>query len=318
MDTMIEKLISVIIPAYNTAHLIGRSIKSVLSQTYQNFEIIVVDDGSTDELNEVVTAFNDNRIQYIRHEVNRGGSAARNTGVQNAKGNYIAFLDSDDEWLPEKLEKQIKVFQSTSSNIGVVYTGWRWIRDKDNIIIQEKIPIYRGDVSRIILEEDGIGSLSTPLVKKDILTSIGGLDEKLPSRQDWDLWIRLSKVCEMDFVPEILVNYYLRSGSISTNVYNKIYGTEQVLEKYKSDFLSHPKILSKQYILLTILNLILNNTKKSRFYLRKSISLNPFDIKTYWKSFIHFILSLTPVKFREWFFHLMRRINKDFYWIYPD
>ena len=105
--------VSIIIPTYNRAHLIGRAIQSVLNQTYQNFEIIVVDDGSTDNTEEMIKEFqkHDKRIKYIRHEKNRGGAAARNTGIKVARGEYIAFQDSDDEWLPEKLEKQMDVFQ---------------------------------------------------------------------------------------------------------------------------------------------------------------------------------------------------------------
>ena len=113
--------ISVIIPTYNRAHLIGKAVKSVLSQTYQDFEIIVVDDGSTDNTEEIVKSFTDYKIYYICHKHNRGASAARNTGIKASRGEYIAFLDSHDEWLPEKLDKQIKTFNSESSEVGVVY-----------------------------------------------------------------------------------------------------------------------------------------------------------------------------------------------------
>ena len=105
--------VSVIITTYNRAHLVGKAIKSVLNQTFQDFELIVVDDGSTDNTEEVINSFNDTRIRYIRHKINKGGNAARNTGLRNSKGEYIAFLDSDDEWLPEKLERQLEVFKKS-------------------------------------------------------------------------------------------------------------------------------------------------------------------------------------------------------------
>ena len=98
--------VSVIIPTYNRAHLVGRAIRSVLNQTYQDFEIIVVDDCSTDNTEEIVKGFNDHRIRYMRHDRNRGGSAARNTGIKASQGKYIAFLDSDDERLLKKAESR--------------------------------------------------------------------------------------------------------------------------------------------------------------------------------------------------------------------
>ena len=100
-------VVSVIIPTYNRAHLIGRAIRSVLDQTYQDWELIVVDDASTDDIPGIVKGFTDGRVKYIRHDENKGAAAARNTGIQAARGAYIAFLDSDDEWLPEKLERQV-------------------------------------------------------------------------------------------------------------------------------------------------------------------------------------------------------------------
>ena len=114
--------VTVIIPAYNRAYVISRSIASVLAQTYPYFEIIVVDDGSVDNTEAVVKSFKDSRIKYIRHEVNKGISAVRNTGINEAAGEYIAFLDSDDEWLPTKLEKQMHILKNKSLRVSVAYT----------------------------------------------------------------------------------------------------------------------------------------------------------------------------------------------------
>jgi len=110
--------VSVIIPTYNRAHLVGRSIQSVINQTYQDFEIIVVDDGSTDNTEDIIKEFQkkDKRIKHIKHNKNKGGSAARNTGIRAARGEYIAFLDSDDEWMPTKLEKQTSYFNHLEFN----------------------------------------------------------------------------------------------------------------------------------------------------------------------------------------------------------
>jgi len=133
--------VSVIISTYNRAYLIDRFIQSVLNQTYQDFELIVVDDGSTDNTEDIIRQFQekDKRIKYIKHDKNKGGSAERNTGIKNSVGKYIAFQDSDDEWFPEKLEKQMEVFKNTSSKVGVVYTGFWRIKDNKKTYIPTDI-----------------------------------------------------------------------------------------------------------------------------------------------------------------------------------
>src|ERR1700737_4457090 len=115
--------VSVIIPTYNRAELLRSAIISVLTQIFQDFEVIVVDDASRDNTQNVVHSFNDRRIRYIRNGMNKGDAVARNVGITNSSCEYIAFLDDDDEWLPEKLEKQINLLENSSPNVGVVHTG---------------------------------------------------------------------------------------------------------------------------------------------------------------------------------------------------
>src|SRR5436190_11436655 len=115
--------VSVVIPVFNRAVAVRRAIDSVLAQTFQDFEIIVVDDGSTDDTAESVSSFQDPRITLIRHDRKRGGSAARNTGIRSSSGAYVAFLDSDDEWLPAKLERQLEVFGRSDDELALVYAG---------------------------------------------------------------------------------------------------------------------------------------------------------------------------------------------------
>lgn len=117
--------VSVVIPTHNRSSLLRRAIQSVLDQTYQDFEIIVVDDASTDDTEAVVKGFADERIRYVRHSENRGEAASRNTGIRLAKGEYIAGHDDDDVWLPPKLEKQVKAFEKASPKVGVVSPDYR-------------------------------------------------------------------------------------------------------------------------------------------------------------------------------------------------
>ena len=284
--------VSVIIPTYNRAHLIGRAIQSVLNQTYQDFEVIVVDDGSTDNTEEVIKEYQeqDRRIRYIRHEKNKGGSAARNTGIKLAKGKYIGLLDDDDEWLPEKLEKQMRKFQNSSEKVGVIYSGFFYISEKSGKIVSEIIPHLRGKVYANLLKGCILGS-PTPLIKKRCFQKAGFFDETLPSCQDWDMWIRLSKYYDFDFVPDILAKHHVHGGQISADLNAKIVAREKLMEKYWVNFSKNPKSFSAILQRLGILYSLAGNHKKGRKYFMKSIKQNPLQKGSY----IHFLLSfLSP------------------------
>jgi len=226
--------VSVIIPTYNRAHLVGRAIRSVLNQTYQDFEIIVVDDGSTDNTEEVVKGFNDGRIRYIRHDKNKGGAAARNTGIKVARGEYIAFLDSDDEWLARKLEKQMALFETSDSRVGVIYCRWYVVDDDAGFVKQDKDQaLCRGHIWHTLLE--GSCAIFTPLaiVRRECFENCGGFDESLPSYQDLDLWLRIAQYYHFDFVNEPLVVMHNRlRGKITTDVDAKLEGRRLIHRKW--------------------------------------------------------------------------------------
>lgn len=247
--------VSVIIPTYNRAHLVGRAIRSVLNQTYQDFEIIVVDDGSTDKTEEVVKSFNDPRIRYIRHEQNRGGSAARNTGIRTARGGVIAFLDSDDEWLPEKLAKQVQKMTGSGDQVGLVYTGEKVIDAETGRCLVEKVPSLEGNVHSQLLEGDFIGTCSSVMVKKTAIEAVGGFDEQLVSRQDWDCWIRIAYSYNISCIPECLVVRYTGLPQISDKLQRIAEGTARILEKHRASLDKTPRTFGKQLAVLTMLQL---------------------------------------------------------------
>jgi len=280
--------VSVIIPTYNRAHLVGRAIRSVLNQTYQDFEIIVVDDGSTDNTEEVVKSFNDPRIRYIRHEKNRGGSAARNTGIRAARGEYIAFLDSDDEWLPTKLEKQIELLE-TAPAIGAVYSGY--------VVIQEGRPLelYRpkraGNLYPDLLIYNFTGPCSTYVIRRECLKAVGYFDVNLPSHQDYDLWIRISKRYSIGYVPDILVRWHRHFGeSIGGNVVSQLEGLQRLIEKYKEETASQPwrirwKFFSFKHYEKGCLLAELGHLRMARYELVLAILFYPLRLVYYWKLF---------------------------------
>ena len=195
-------LVSVIIPTYNRCKLLQRSINSVLNQTHKNLEIIVVDDNSNDGTANYIGSLNDKRIVYFRHDRNKGGSAARNTGIMKANAEYISFLDSDDEWLPNKLERQLLLFEKYNSDYGIVGCGRKLIEYKNNEQIEyDRIPRENlGDINKKLLKglawpntEWWPGGTPAVIIKKKCFKKIGLFDESLPAAQEHDLYIRLSK-----------------------------------------------------------------------------------------------------------------------------
>ena len=289
IKTKYNPIVSVIIPTYNRAHLVGRAIKSVLNQTYQDFELIIVDDGSTDNTDKIIKEFqeHDKRIKYIRHEKNKGGSAARNSGIKISRGEYIAFLDSDDEWLPRKMEKQEIKFQNALDNVGVIYSGFSCISESSGKIIAKITPTLRGNVYTNLLEGCILGS-PTPLIKKICFRKAGFFDETLPSCQDWDMWIRLSKYYTFDFVPDILAKHHIHGSQISVNLNAKIVAREKLVEKYWVDLSRKSKILSILLKRLGILCCLNGDSREGRRYFLSSIKRKPFQKSAY----VNFLLSL--------------------------
>lgn len=232
---MTEKkpLVSVVIPTYNRANLIGRAIQSVLGQTYQNFELIVVDDASTDDTKQIVKGFQDDRIEYIGHNKNKGGAAARNTGIQKANGKYIAFLDSDDEWLSTKLEKQLNCFSQGSDSIGAVYCSHYTQDDSLGYRRGPSSNLKKGDLRKLLLSGWCPATTSLFVLPKKVLNESGLFDERLTSFQDYDLWIRVAEYYEFEYVKEPLVIKHQHSGDqIAKDFKPRTKGLELFLKKW--------------------------------------------------------------------------------------
>jgi glycosyltransferase involved in cell wall biosynthesis len=224
--------VSVIVPTHNRAATVARAVRSVLSQSYQELEVIVVDDGSTDETPEVVASFADPRLRYIVHATKRGGGAARNTGIDVASGEYIAFLDADDEWLPDKLEDQIAAIQRVDPSVAAIYTGFAVV-DAAGRVAAVRLPRHRGSILSELWCANVVRTVSTVVVRRTALQRVGGFDPTLPSCQDWDLWLRLAKVHQFDFLPRVLVHYNAASaGRITTDTRAVVDGHVRIAEKY--------------------------------------------------------------------------------------
>lgn len=271
--------VSVIIPTYNRAIQVVKAIRSVLDQTYSDLEVIVVDDCSSDNTEEVVKGLNDKRIIYLRHDINKGGAAARNTGIKAAKGKYIAFQDDDDEWLPEKLEKQIGVFETASYKVGVVYTGFWRVENNERIYVPYHwVTQNEGDIYRELLKGNYIGTPAVA-VRRECFDKTGMFDESLPRFQDWELWIRISKYFHFKYINEPLVSSYYIPDSISANQNALIRALEMISEKHSEDIGKNKKSLAEFYC--TIGNLLCSNNeiKKGQNYLLRAIKADLFNIK---------------------------------------
>jgi len=205
-------LISVVIPAYNAEKYVEEAIDSVLNQTFQDFEIIVVDDGSKDFTKEKVLNIADTRIRYI-HKENGGPSSARNTGIKSARGKYIALLDYDDIWMPQKLERQLAKF-NLEPDLGLVYSWVQSINPDGSHRFVAK-PETEGWVYNDLIIDNFQHNGSVQLIRKECFEKAGYFDESLLNVQDWEMWLRLAKYYKFGVVREILVKYRVRPDSHS-------------------------------------------------------------------------------------------------------
>jgi glycosyltransferase involved in cell wall biosynthesis len=215
-----DDLISVIIPAHNVGRLIRQTLLSVLNQTHRALDIVVVDDGSTDQTAAIVNAVaeQDGRVRLIRTE-NAGVSAARNLAISNSRGDLIAPIDADDIWHPEKLARQLAVMRASGPEVGVVYCWSAGIDEQNRIILPTwNNSVAVGNVLRDIVVSGIAGNGSTPLIRRKYIEAVGGYDVDLVLCEDWKFYTALAGVCEFAVVPEYLTGYRFREESASMNV----------------------------------------------------------------------------------------------------
>ena len=241
--------VSVILPTYNRAATLRRAAQSVLNQTYRDLELIIVDDGSSDGSDAIVAALADDRVRFVQHPENRGGNAARNTGLDRARGRYVAFQDSDDVWVDEKLSLQV-AYLDANVEAGLVYCGLTSVATRRDCPNGSKVVRYTpgpdiGVVSGHILDElAGCSFISTQtiLARRDVLAAAGGFDAELPALQDWDLMLRLAGICQVGFLQDSLVFAYFSQDSVSLNQAKRTRALARILTKYPEVFDTRPRV----------------------------------------------------------------------------
>ena len=210
--------VSVVIPCYNQAQYLGEAIQSALDQSYRDFEIIVVDDGSTDNTSQVIASFGD-AIRYVR-QANRGLAGARNTGIQAARGEFIGLLDSDDMWLPDYLAAMIQAF-GDDRTIGAVYSGWHYIDAAGKMLPRTNIHIFPRDQVHHAMTSMNFVVPSGVVVRRTCFEKLGLFDETFGQAQgceDWDMWLRVLRDYAMVGVPQALVKYRTHGENMSSRL----------------------------------------------------------------------------------------------------
>lgn len=225
-----EVKVSVVIPSYNSARYVVVAVESVLAQTYLDFEILVVDDGSTDNTKEVLSEYGD-AVQYF-YKPNGGVSSARNYGIEKARGKYVALLDADDLWLPEKLAKQVAVLEA-DDEIGLCYVAAEKVDENLQTVGQIEARVYEDYCAALLLNLNIVaGSCSSAVLRRDVAQKTTGFDAEFSTCADWDYWLRLSLLTKFAPIKEYLVKYRVVAGSMSSDPFVSRRDTEGVLHKF--------------------------------------------------------------------------------------
>jgi glycosyltransferase involved in cell wall biosynthesis len=276
-------LVSAVIPSYNRVAFISDAIESALGQTHQNLEIIVVDDGSTDETDRVMERYASNlKVRYFKHPTNRGIPGARNTGIRHARGDYIAFLDSDDIWLPEKVELQLQVFsQDVTQEIGVVWSDI-YVIDRSGSTRACRVNVPRElDVRQLFRRNFIIAG--TAMIRRSCLDRVGLLDEELRGgSDDYDFWLRLAPHFKFRYVPARLARVRLHGGNYSS-VERQIRENFVITDKAVA---ANPELATLRSAKLARLHYVLGlhyfeagNNRKARNELWQAIRWNPLAVR---------------------------------------
>jgi glycosyltransferase involved in cell wall biosynthesis len=251
MSTSEAPSVSVVLPTYNRASLLPRAIHSVLSGRYTDLELIVVNDASTDHTAALLNEIQDPRLRVVNHADRLGAAAARNSGIRLAQAEYVAFQDSDDEWLPAKLEKQLALLRTLSSKTGIVYSPFRWQRgDRSGVfppalrMVLSRLPFashrLAGDL-RLALRRGNWITTQTAVVRRACLEAVGGFDASLARLQDWELWLRLAERWHFAFLPEVTVIVHATAGNISADCRALDQALERIIACHAAgdDWLAH-------------------------------------------------------------------------------
>jgi len=276
---MDDKLVSIIIPTYNRENILGRAINSVINQTYKNFELLIIDDASSDNTESVIRGYSDTRIKYFKNHRNSGSNKSRNKGLKIANGDYIAFLDSDDEWLPQMLESQLHKFKE-NSDYGCVYT-LAGIKSGSKVDIAMDFNLD-GYIYKEALTQGYVSHMITLMVKRECFDVVGNFDTELTNFQDDDICLRLAKYYHFGLTKQVLAIVYTDSvNSITQNRNNYVTSWLKLITKFQDDIFKYAgkSVLSGHYRKAAVLQFSINDKERARETLLIALQIN-LSIKT--------------------------------------
>lgn len=292
--------ISIVITCYNYGHFVEGCLQSVFAQTYTDYEVILVDDGSTDDTEARVQPFIQ-KIKYIRQK-NGGQANAKNRGVNEARGRFIAFLDADDLWQPDKLEKQIALF--TDDKVGVVYSRQSFIDEQGQAVQRGRrrtTMLPKSGKVTADLFMDNFVPFSSSLVRSECFMKFGDFDESLAMGIDWDLWLRFSTGYYFSYMDEPLLIYRIgHSGQMSKNALKRQECSDRIMEKFRSTYPEEvPWLLDRRAMAFTYCNRGVyfrrKNLSLSTGYFFKALAQHPLWPAAYQGLLRNFLSSLLPV-----------------------
>lgn len=282
--------VSVILPTRNRAALVGRAIRSVLAQTYEDFELLVVDDASSDETREVVESFSDRRLVYIRRDSqNSGASAARNTGIIRARGTFISFLDDDDEYLPQFLAETVRAFEAAPEQVGFVWCGVQLVQDtpQGEIHLRQKLWQPRcsaGEQPRGSFFRSGVlvGTGDGLTVRATCFKTIGVFDEAFKALGDTDLLIRLATHFDFSVIPAMLVKRHRHNGAQLTDpTLQRAEAVERIIQKHIDLLYQYPDLWIDFHFKAGSLYYRAGDRERGRQWMLKVIQKAPFHLRTW-------------------------------------
>lgn len=242
-----EPLVSVIIPTYNRPTYLREAVASVREQDYEPIELIVVDDCSETPADETLTEVDTESladVTCLRHPTNRGVNAARNTGIDAASGEYLAFLDDDDRWHEQKLRRQVEAFEQAGEDVGVVYTGLEGVRNDETVL---EIPPEVEELTKALLCHNVVGTMSVVMVRTELADEVR-LDERFPSWADLEWYVRLSTTTDFERIPEPLVTYEFTShGRLSDDVEKIAEGRDRFVEAFDDLAASYGSLFRRRF-----------------------------------------------------------------------